>query len=604
MSAAAPALLALATEQFADLTDAEKKLIAAAAVGVVADYSSQTTGENNPRKSATWGAPRTIRAQVIRWLCIDREGRNHIDPKGIRLDAARIDGQLDLEAVTIPFPLILTRCAIRDGMNLMFAETRLLSLVGSSSGAINGSGLVVHGHIMLGDGFRAVGEVQVDRATITGDVDCEGGVFLNPRGIALSAHGITVNGHVFLRNKFRAAGEVQLIGATITGNLDCSHGHFRSPGGVALRADGITVSGPAFLRYGFRAAGLVRVVGSKFGVYVDFRDAHFSSKPQNGLIAEDMTVAGIFDWRVVSLTKDTILTLAGARVGQLADDQRSWPASGKLDLDGFVYTAIFDGPLDAKARKDWLKRQASQPLNPLQHRFLQSKPYRPQPYQQLAKVLRESGQEVDAKRVLIAKEKARRKYGDLGWATRSWSWVLGATIGHGYRPYLALLWAVFWVVLGGWFFYEGCRKEIMLPAKKEAYPSDAQIRQVPSVYPAFSPFMYSLDTFLPIINFGQKDFWWPQPVEREPYCTRSMATNFWSGSWSGYTWAHYAGRQLLTMMTSRLSGYPWVHEKVGWLLSPTTIGSFLRGYRWFHIAIGWVLITLFVAGFTSLVRKE
>ncbi len=134
----------------------------------------------------------------------------------------------------------------------------------------------------------------------------------------------------------------------------------------------------------------------------------------------------------------------------------------------------------------------------------------------------------------------------------------------------------------------------MISAKKEVNPT----------YTAFSPFMYSLDTFLPIINFGQKDYWWPQPTVQEPYCARTMETNFWRGPWNGCYWSHIAARWVLTTIPSLFRDHPRVYAGVSWLSAPPTIGHFLRGYRWLHIAIGWFLITVGVAGVTGLVRKE
>jgi hypothetical protein len=93
--------------------------------------------------------------------------------------------------------------------------------------------------------------------------------------------------------------------------------------------------------------------------------------------------------------------LVNGRVGLLDDDEASWPAPDNLQLNGLVYTAVAAGLMDAKKRLVWLARQPSTP-------------FRPQPYQQLAKVLRESGHETDAKRVLIAKERARRNMGTWG----------------------------------------------------------------------------------------------------------------------------------------------------------------------------------------------
>ncbi len=564
MSAAGQKLVALATAEFLDLTEAEKKLLRHAAAGDMADYRGPTAAENDPNHAETWGRARTIRAKIIRWLCVDRDAIRHIDPAGIRIDAAKIDGQLDLKAVTVPFPLVLIYCSIRDGIQLRFAETRLLVFDGSSlatpagntermaltadgihvngdvllrrgfqaegavlllgatiTGALNccggkflnrggsaliadsahvgthvdlsegfqaegavrllgatitgglacrggkflnrgGSALIANSahvgtDVVLGKGFKAVGEVglqgaviagtlrcdgravggvRLTNATIAGDLNCEAGAFYNPSGTALMASTVKVGGNVLLRGGFRAVGRVVLTGAMITGSLSCEDGIFLNPDREALIADGVKIGGHAVLT-GFQVEGCIRLVGGSIGGNLDCSGARFIGCRYNGLRARGMTVTGLLDWRRVTKNSTTLLDLSLARVGQLADDAPSWPERGNLRLDGFVYTTIADdGPTGWKVRRDWLERQPHASA-PGETPIWPHKSFSPQPYQQLAKVLRESGHEAAAKRILIVKEKARRKHGELGW----WAWGgvccwaprLAMGTGHGKR---------------------------------------------------------------------------------------------------------------------------------------------------------------------------
>ena len=73
MSETGQTLLELAEKQFPDLSGAEKKLINAAAAGQEADYRSDDADTDDPGKWEHWGPQRTIRAEVIRWLCVDVE---------------------------------------------------------------------------------------------------------------------------------------------------------------------------------------------------------------------------------------------------------------------------------------------------------------------------------------------------------------------------------------------------------------------------------------------------------------------------------------------------------------------------------------------------
>jgi hypothetical protein len=649
MSTAAQRLRALATERFPMLTTAEEHLLSQVANGEEAHYENLDEAKNNLRQADTWGPERTIHAAVLRWLCVDRDAIQHIDPRGLSIHGARIDGTLDLRMVTIPFPLFLERCAIREPMKLGFAEVRVLEIVGSTSQSIDGTGMVVHGDLQLRDGFCAEGAVHLPNVTIDGDFDCTGGHFHNA-GIALNVDGAKIGGDVRLLSKFRAEGQVTLTLAIIAGDLACE-GTFQNGSGIALKADGATVKGSVLLRNEFRAEGFVHLDAIRIEGVLDCKGASFTGA-KNGLLGEAMTVDKVFFWQEVTTNKTTIINLAGAKVGGLADDERSWgrlkqtaskfpfrwwgahsvlsdrhqldeplgphrteegtldaseprdanpkgyadstrsaslptdgnkimtrfglegPHSKRWDLDGFIYGYILDGPVDATTRIRWLARQTPfsfrwcedptlVPLGYVQKDEERPRPFRPQPYQQLAKVLRERGQEADAKRVLIAKERERRKHGNLRCGAWLWSWLLYLTIGYGYRPWQALIWAVVWIAIGGSLFGWGYEKEIVIPTKAEAYDSDKKIRQEPAFYPAFNRWLYALDTFVPIINFGQKDYWAPQVA-----CNRSGLLR--DGGIRLCVWGIRA----------------------------------LHLYRWLHIVAGWVLITLVVTGFTNLVRRE
>jgi hypothetical protein len=163
-------LLTRAAEQFPDLTDAEKKLLHAITVGEVADYSSPNDAENDPQQAHTWDASRTIRAKVIRWLCVDPEATRHIHLHGIHIYAATIEGWLDLMFVTISVPFALRRCVLKAGVTLVYADTRTLSFSGSVLGTSGGTpldalGAHVRGELFLGNGFRAEGEVSLLRVS-------------------------------------------------------------------------------------------------------------------------------------------------------------------------------------------------------------------------------------------------------------------------------------------------------------------------------------------------------------------------------------------------------------------------------------------------------
>jgi hypothetical protein len=292
MSTAAQHLRALATERFPTLTPAEERLLDWVADGEEAHYESPTNADHALRWTDTWGPERTIHAELLRWLCVDRNAIRHVDPKGLSIHGARIDGTLDLRMVTMPFPIFLVRCALRQPMRLEFAEVRVLGIIGSTTQAIHGTGMVVHGNLQLRDGFDARSGVDLFNATIGGDLDCEGGTFYRARGIALQADGAKIGGAVLLRNRFQAEGGVRLVGATIGSDLSCSGGTFHYPGGVALDASGAKIGGTVFLTQGFQAEGGVYLMGTSIGGHLGCEGGAFHHAGGIALSASGVKIGG------------------------------------------------------------------------------------------------------------------------------------------------------------------------------------------------------------------------------------------------------------------------------------------------------------------------
>jgi hypothetical protein len=179
-----------------------------------------------------------------------------------------------------------------------------------------------------------------------------------------------------------------------------------------------------------------------------------------------------------------VINFRNARARQIVDARSTWPVSQAIVLDGFAYDAIFCRPEDASApeRIRWLQTN---------HR------YSPQPYEQLASVYRKQGNASAARQVAIAKQVARRKEGGLRWWEKAWSKLLGATVGYGYRPWLAALWVAGLWLLGLALFERG--------------PAHARVMMGlgGGPRPRFVAWIYVLDSLLPIVNLRQREYWVP-----------------------------------------------------------------------------------------------
>jgi hypothetical protein len=280
-----PTLESLATAKFPNppLSSAEIKLVQMAPGGFLAvcgPNNKPDDSSNDPSMAdADWKTERTIRADLIRWICVDRHARELVDPRGIRVLGAILTGELDLSYVKVPFPLSFQCCRLAEKANLHAVVASEIDLERTWTGPIDASNADVKASMKLRDTFRAKGEVNLREAKIGGDLDCRKAIFENPprKGadepvFALNADNLNVTGDISLSEGFRAEGAVRLIGAKIGGELTCAGGHFINPvvegvkgSGDAINADRAVVTGTVFLSEGFEASGRVSLIGAQIG---------------------------------------------------------------------------------------------------------------------------------------------------------------------------------------------------------------------------------------------------------------------------------------------------------------------------------------------------
>ena len=128
-----PELLVLARGKFSAMTTAEIALLkfvgsdSSDPEGFAAAGPSAKPGDpsNDPAHADKWATEREVRADLIRWLCVDPRAKTQIDPQGIRLLGARITGKLNLADVTVPFAVTLRNCSIIERMTFEHASLSL-----------------------------------------------------------------------------------------------------------------------------------------------------------------------------------------------------------------------------------------------------------------------------------------------------------------------------------------------------------------------------------------------------------------------------------------------------------------------------------------------
>jgi hypothetical protein len=224
-------------------------------------------------------------------------------------------------------------------------------------------------------------------------------------------------------------------------------------------------------RDGFTARGEVRVLNARIGEVLSFEGASLSSPGGQALDLEGVkaTALALRPRR----PPEGAVNLTNAQIGIFDDDERTWPAT--LRQHGFAYNTLGNDTIDVRARIRWLERDPGG--------------YVPHIYDQLATAYRRSGWEDAARQVAIAKQRRRRSV--LGPAGKLLNWVLYATVGYGYRTWLAGAWLTLLAALGTLVF--------------------SRVRMIPDVpHPApFHPLGYTLDVLLPIVKLGQTTDWQP-----------------------------------------------------------------------------------------------
>lgn len=429
-----------------------------------------------------------------------------------------------------------------------------------SGAALDASLANVATGIFLGTGFSATGEVRLQSAQVGVRLECSHGRFNNPpernaieAGFALTMDGARVTGNAVLGKGFQAMGEVRLLGAQIQGDFDCSGGSFNNPrignaenSGRALSAHTVTVKGNVLMRDKFHSEGEVSFAGAS----IDGNLEATSADLQGELNLESAGIKGALILSSIPAPDKLGLTLTNAFVGALADEEAGWPSEGSLLLDGFVYRR-FSGsaPKGSKARIGWLSRQ---------------KPFFSHPYRQLANVLTVEGDYAGSVEVLYEMECKVRAREHRWWRNFIVNPLLKWTVGYGYYPVRAFLWLAGLVLLGFMFYGAGFRAGSITPTDKDAYAAFKAARQLPSHYPSFSAFIFSVENTLPFVKLGQVDRWQTDP---RPTC---------------------------------------LIRRVPVLAFPIklSLAAFLRWYQRLQILSGWILGTLFIGGVTGIIRKD
>jgi hypothetical protein len=420
-------LVTIAARRFQNLTVAERRLLEYADIdnrhrgefSVAGTSAEPKDASNDPARSASWSAQRNIRAELIRWLLVDRTAITRVDPKGISALGARIVGNLDLSHVHAERTIALVRCRL-DAVNLDLAEIQSLDLSGSYATSVHADHVVSHNSMYLGwDGtdrggdFHCSGKVYMLGARVDGELCFGGGSFQHLRAdpeywyaskkVAIDASNSVVKDDLTVCCDFEAHGAVDLDNATIGKALDGIGGRFINPDNVAISALSLNAANVIFAP-GFERPsedpevdGVLDFTSARVETNFVVLHAKFKGRAfeRHGFVGSGLDVGKAFVWKEVTLENRAFLDLRGSHLGALCDDEKSWPVPGRLLIDGLIYNGICGeepaSPTDAASRLKWLRLQPG---------------FFPQTYRQLANWMRENGDDAGAEKILAAKAEA------------------------------------------------------------------------------------------------------------------------------------------------------------------------------------------------------
>ena len=186
------------------------------------------------------------------------ENKGFCSEGGLDFEHARIGGDVDCSGAKISVP-IDDDAPSRVALSLTHAK--------------------IEGAIFLWNRFEASGEVTLVGATVDGGLLCNAGAFRNPKGRSLNLARATIKSDVFLRGHYHdrkliapfvSEGTVDFTRATIEGNMMCEGGSFTGP---KPKQSGVKVTTALDLNVATVDAELVLANFKHFDGAIDLRQA-------------------------------------------------------------------------------------------------------------------------------------------------------------------------------------------------------------------------------------------------------------------------------------------------------------------------------------------
>lgn len=258
-------------------------------------------------------------------------------------------------------------------------------------------------------------------------------------------------------------GTVNLGGAHIGAVVDLAGSHLTNTDtqGPAFHGNNLRTGGGIFLNRGFRAEsggklGTIRLSGAVIGGQVNLTSASIRNPQGPALVADYLqTRSNVMlngGFRAEGRHDTGTVRLVGANIGgrlMCEEGQANAAQPGHLAVNLSQAHVVGDVLLPASFAAgllqlngltyDGMTRMASL-TEWLDMLANRTSHYASQPYFQLATAHRAAGHERDVRRIHLARQRDLLRRGELDFWGALWHRITGLTVGYGYRPSLALLW--------------------------------------------------------------------------------------------------------------------------------------------------------------------
>ncbi len=494
--------------------------------GEIADFNigKKYGGELDPKKNEIWNAEnenakkRVLRSRFLETILTHEPYKSALTRRGVCIVGAWFREKVDLSNANIDYELWLEKSRFDYGLDFNSLKTsNHVSFEGSVfKSTVDMDGIQVGKRLVMSEGAVFESEVILRGAKVGGQLAMVGSTFkgkVDMDSLEVSSS-LFMNAAEIKKGKQTISdpavfeGEVILRNAKVDGQLVMDGSMFKGK----VNMNSLHVGSHLFMRNAtFETDKEIDLLGSNIDGDLDIS----GSKEIPSIDLTGTTIKGEFClgsemYHPLKFRKGAKLTLRNAETGALQDLEKTWEGL-KLELTGFTYkrlggfTAGKKGGMATRSvdwMKGWLAKQ--------EH-------YSPQPYKQLANILRDSGYKGKADDILYAsRERAREESDGLKYL---WLTFLKLTIGHGFRVYYLFVWVAGLTAIGA----------IVLKISGEGARHGMTFG-----------LSYSLDMLLPIIKL------------REFHYTKDM----WLMDWSRYYFYFHKvmGYVLVSVLIAGLTG--------------------------------------------------